>query len=403
MGEADSVGLSLLPFAVAATFGLSALALTSFPIVSPQVVEELRLTYSETGGLTAAYMFAYGLFQIPAGILGVRWGSTRVLLGSVVLMIGSALLGTFASDYAGWLLSRLLLGLGGAAVLPVSLHLLTRVLTGRRLVTGISIFVAGWGAGMTLGLLGAAEVLRAFGWRQVMLAAAGLGVVVLALLWWTLGRLGSTLHEEPAGAPEAGGLLPGLATNGRLNLISLINVAGTATVAAVPSWLPLYVTQRFAISAAEASSLLAWMGIGFVVGGWSGGALATRVGWRPVVVGSLAVSALLVAGIPAMNTEWQVVLASAILGCTSMMFPAPVQSLLPAIVPTEETAPAAAYYNTIGWAGAFAASLLFGFLVDWTGLFNVGWFWLALIPWLGVAAAYALPKHLGGHAGIGAP
>ena len=74
-----------------------------------------------------------------------------------------------------------------------------------------------------------------------------------------------------------------------------------------------------------------------------------------------------------------------------MLFPAPIQSLFPSVVSGEWTALAAAYYNTIGFIGAFAASLVFGLLVDWAGSFAIGWLWLALVPWIGVAAALSLP------------
>jgi cyanate permease len=59
-------------------------------------------------------------------------------------------------------------------------------------------------------------------------------------------------------------------------------------------------------------------------------------------------------------------------------------------VSPEWTALAARYYNTLGFVGAFAASLLFGVLVDWSGSFALGWLWLALAPVVGATAALTL-------------
>jgi len=48
-------------------------------------------------------------------------------------------------------------------VLPLGIHLLTQAMSGPRLVKGLGVFIAGWGAGMTLAMLVAAPLLRAFG------------------------------------------------------------------------------------------------------------------------------------------------------------------------------------------------------------------------------------------------
>ena len=383
--------LGPLPFAAAACFALSATMLTTFPIIAPHVVSELKLSYVGAGLITSAYMFGYGLFQIPASLLGMRLGSERGLVGATALMCAAALIGVFTGTFSGWIISRLLLGIGGAAVLPLSLDLLTRALSGARLMKGISIFVSGWGLGMTLALLGAAPLLHAYGWREVMLASVALGVPVLVLLRRSLPTSESDHIERALTARRLKRQLIDLGRNYRLNLMGLVNAAGTTTMICVPSWLPLYLTGSFNASPAEASGALSSVGLAVVFGGWSGGTLAIRMGWQPVVVGSLIVSAALVALIPLLPSAVFVVAVAVLTGWAAMLFPAPIQSLFPSVVSGEWTALAAAYYNTIGFIGAFAASLVFGLLVDWAGSFAIGWLWLALVPWIGVAAALSLP------------
>ena len=202
IAEKAQWGLIRLPIALAACFALSASMLTAFPIVSSEVASELGFTYAEIGWVGAAYMLGYGLFQLPASLLAVRFGSSRVLTGAVVLMSIGALLPCLFSSFVGWLLSRFMMGVGGASVLPLSIHLLTQAMRGRRLVRALSIFISGWGVGMTLAMLGAVPVLRIWGWRGVLLTSAALGVVVLAGLWWALGdgaRLDAPNGRGPVG------------------------------------------------------------------------------------------------------------------------------------------------------------------------------------------------------------
>src|SRR5215475_2717076 len=171
-------GLGLLPTALAACFALSSTTLIAFSVISPEVVVELHLTYGQAGLVGAAYMLGYGLFQIPVSLAGMHFGSGRVLVAATLLMMVSSLLPCLFDGLELWLAARLLAGIAAGAVLPLGLHLLTHALSGPRLVRGIGLFVAGWGIGMTVAMLGAAPLLQIAGWRQVMVATTLFGLLV---------------------------------------------------------------------------------------------------------------------------------------------------------------------------------------------------------------------------------
>jgi predicted MFS family arabinose efflux permease len=380
-----------LPVALAACFALSSTLLTSFAVLLPDIVAELGLSYGQAGMVGAAYMLGYGLFQVPLGLLATSLGAGRVLLAATLLMALSALLPCLASGFAVWLVARLLSGIAAGAVLPLGLHLLMHALSGPGLVRGIGVFVSGWGIGMTIAMLGAAPLLDMAGWRQVMMAVAAFGLLVAASLPFALPKHDAGIVRSAAQPTRISALLLELGRNRALNLMALINAAGTTTMVCIPAWLPLYLTSAFAVPPATASAQLSPIGIGVATGAWLGGALASRLGWRPVVIASFVLSCGLVALIP-MQASALVVAALAILvGFAGMLFPAPIQSLFPMVVPAAQTALAAAYYNTIGFIGAFAASLLFGFLVERSGSFTIGWLLLAIVPLAGIVSALLLP------------
>ena len=220
-------GAVRLPIALAACFALAASMLTVFPIVSPQVVSELGFNYAEIGWIGAAYMLGYGLFQFPASLLALRFGSSRVLIGAILLMSVGALLPCLSSSFAGWTLSRFMMGVGGAAVLPLSIHLLTQAMSGPALIRALSIFISGWGVGMTLAMLGSAPVLRIWGWRAVLLISAAFGVVVMAGLRWALGDDPRDRQLQPARAPwPSADRQPSYVRNFSLNMMGVVNAAG---------------------------------------------------------------------------------------------------------------------------------------------------------------------------------
>lgn len=79
-----------------------------------------------------------------------------------------------------------------------------------------------------------------------------------------------------------------------------------------------------------------------------------------------------------------------------MFFAAPTQSLFRFVIEEEWTALAAAYYNTIGFFGAFFASLLFGLLADRLANFTAGWLLLSTISLIGIVGvlSIAIPTHI---------
>lgn len=377
-----------LPWALAACFGLSAVTMTTFPLVSPEVVVQLGLNYTQTGVIAAAYMFGYGLFQVPASFLGMRLGSGRVLSVAMATMTVATLLPLFGGASL-WVASRFVLGIAGAAVLPLSIHLLTQVMTGARLVKGVGVAVSGWGSGMTLAMLGAAPLLHMAGWRAVLLAASTLGVVVTTGLSQAL----PSVDRPGKRTAKVLGPMKLLRQFGRtraLNWMGVINAAGTSIAICVSGWLPLYLSRAFGTSADEISAALSPLGVGIAFGAWAGAVLTIRWGWRRVVIASMGASCALVASIPLQTSASLIVVTAIVTGWVAMFFAAPTQSLFPLIVAEEWTALAAGYYNTIGFFAAFAASLLVGFLADHLASFTAGWLLLSLIALIGVLAAMSV-------------
>ena len=364
--------------------------MTTFPAVSPEIVSELGLSYTQTGIITAAYMLGYGLFQLPASFLGIRMGSGRVLLGATILMSLAAPLPCLTARPAVWVVSRFVLGVAGAAVLPLSVHLLTKAMTGVGLVKGLGVAISGWGIGMTLAMLGAAPLVHVVGWRAVLLAAAAIGLVVVAGLNRALPSA-SRVGDLTAGAPHPARLLGQFARNRALNGMGMINAAGTSMTICVAGWLPLYLARTFDAPTDKIAAGLSPLGIGIAFGAWVGGTLTIRWGWRPVVVVAMGSACLLVASIPLQSGVAVIVTTAIVIGWVVMFFAAPTQSLFPFVIPQEWTALAAGYYNTIGFIGAFVASLLFGFLADRLGSFTAGWLSLSALSLGGLVAALYVP------------
>ena len=192
----------VLPFA--GGYLLSYLYRTVNAVAGPVLAQELGLSSGALGLLTSAYFVAFGLAQIPLGLLLDRYGARRVestLL--IVAAIGAALFAS-ADSQTGLVVGRAVIGLGVSACLMAAFKAFSQVLPADRQAS-----LTGWimSAGSLGALVASSPVEAAIatcGWRAVFTVLAAVTVLVAAWLRLSVpdlpsampdGRLGPQLRE----------------------------------------------------------------------------------------------------------------------------------------------------------------------------------------------------------------
>ncbi len=193
---------AVLPFAGA--YFLSYLYRTANAVIGPQLRDELSLSASEIGLLTAAYFLSFAAAQLPLGVLLDRFGARRV--ESALLLVAGAGAAVFAAAHTvpGLAAGRALVGLGVSACLMGAFKAFSRLFGAERQAS-----LTGWI--MTAGMLGAITsaypmeaALRVTGWRVVF---AGLAAVTIAVAAWLFLRApdeGRPAAPEPLAAAWRG-------------------------------------------------------------------------------------------------------------------------------------------------------------------------------------------------------
>ena len=114
---------------------------------------------ADLGWLGTAFMFPHALATLPVGWLADRVDRRRVLAAGIVLWSAATLLGGLTSSYAAVLATRVLVGLGTAAVVPVATAMIGERYAGPHKAFAMAIFnlglfvggAAGFGLGGGLG------------------------------------------------------------------------------------------------------------------------------------------------------------------------------------------------------------------------------------------------------------
>ena len=163
------------------------------------IQDEMHLTNSQMGMVLMAFTLAYGLFEVPTGHLGDRYGSRGVLARIVIWWsVFTALTGA-ATGFYSLLAVRFLFGAGEAGAYPNAARVIARWFppAERGRVQGLLMSFALVGG--TVSPVAAGYLIDLWGWRWTFVAFGAVGVAwAVAFLGW--------FRDDPAAHPSVNGL-----------------------------------------------------------------------------------------------------------------------------------------------------------------------------------------------------
>lgn len=225
-------------------------------VISP-VVSDIETTFgvnTGTVGLALSGMWAmYALSQFPSGVLGDRYGETRIILAAVGGTAAASALLALSPTFVSFGLFAVVLG--GAAGLHYSVA--TTLLARQHDRTGRAIGIHVSGAPIA-GLLmppAAAAVGARYGWRTAVLLGTAAGIPVAAAFWLRVRPI------EPR-APDARirdrvrlGALSELLARPSIAYTTALSGLGAFAWQATASFLPAFLQQGYGLSQTAAGLL----------------------------------------------------------------------------------------------------------------------------------------------------
>ncbi|MUU71997.1 MULTISPECIES: MFS transporter [Pseudarthrobacter] len=271
----------------------SVTAFWAWNIVAPlgaRYTQGMGLDPTSTAVLVAMPIFVGALGRIVMGALTDRYGGrvmfTVVLLGSVPPVLLVALGGTLGS-YAVVLGAGLLLGIAGT-VFAVGIPFVSAWYEPSRRGFATGVFGAGMG-GTALAAFLTPRLVTWIGYLPTHLLIAGLLVVMGAVIWFNL-------KESPDWKRNTAPVIPklkdaaGLAVTWKLCFLYAIVFGGFVSFA---TYLPTYLRDIYQFDPTAAGTRTAGFALAAVLFRPIGGAVADKIGSKPVVLTSLAGIAVL--------------------------------------------------------------------------------------------------------------
>ena len=161
------------------------LDLTILNVALPTLATELDASTGQLQWFADAYNLVLAAALLPAGLLGDRFGRKRMLLIALSLFGAASLACSFADSSGQLIVGRALLGLGAAALIPLSMSILPVLFTPAERPRALTIWVTANSLGIPLGPIVGGWLLDHYRWGSVFLINVPvvlIGLVAIAVL-----------------------------------------------------------------------------------------------------------------------------------------------------------------------------------------------------------------------------
>ncbi len=365
------------------------ISFSAMPLLLPLIREDLQISFTQAGLLSAAATFSYALGQIPAGFLSDRYGPRRLffigLLGWSVFSVFLGLIHVF------WLavMTQLLAGAFRALLFAPGMSLLASWFPAERRATAMSLYMLGGFAGTIVLSLGGPLLSAAYGWRAAFMMMAAIGIVA-AFIYRRFAR------EKPrntAAQQLTVADVTRLFSHPIMWVCSGLQFVRFAVVTAYMVWLPSLLVVDRGLSVQYAGFIVAMAAAFTAPSNTLGGYVSDRLRNPPLVIGgALAVLACTAALLPFTHSLPLLLLLIAVNSIFLQfyfgpLFLVPVEVLGPRIAGT-----ATGFSNLFANIGGFLTAWAMGAIKDQSGSFTAGFISISVICMVGVALAMVLAR-----------
>ena len=357
--------------AFASAYFLSTLLRAITATLSPMLTMDFGLQARDLGLLVGGYFFGFSLTQLPMGHWLDQHGPKKVVLSFLCVAVLGCFAFSWASDFYGLLMARVLIGVGVSACLMAPLTGYRRWLALENQQRANSWMLMTGAFGMLASTLPVQWLLPVIGWRWIFVGLAILIVMSMALMAWQVPkwRLPEVVVEtEPA---KRVGILASYKQVWThpyfrsLTPMGFFNYGGF--VAMQTLWAGPWMVKVAGYSPLEAATGLFWLNVCMLITFWLWGLYTPALTKR-----GYSADKLMTYGVP-LNfcVQAYIIMAGADAGalhwalfCISSSFVALAQPAVGMAFPAAVAGRALSAYNLVLFLGVFVVQWGMGLMID---------------------------------------
>jgi ACS family glucarate transporter-like MFS transporter len=252
------------------------------------IADSLKISLGDMGYAAGAFVVAYGLFELPAGHWGDRYGSRGVLTRIVIWWSAFTMLTGIATGLGMLIGIRFLFGAGEAGAYPNVARVLARWFPAEQRGSAQGLVITSAQVGGAISPALAAYLIEYFGWRATFAIFGSVGLVwAAAFYYWfrdTPGEVHARNESEPSDVANAAALPPEaelhppipwslVLRSKNIWLLGLINACASFVSYMFMQWYPTYLVDARGAGAIEAGWYATLVLGGAAVGALGGGVI----------------------------------------------------------------------------------------------------------------------------------
>ncbi|HEV8673928.1 MAG TPA: MFS transporter [Methylomirabilota bacterium] len=366
------------------------------PLLEP-VMAEFGLSHAQGGFLFSIFFYGYIAMQIPAGLLGDRFGRKRVLVTGILLVAAAALLTGLARTLAVVALARLVTGLAQGLYFANDRPIIAATTPRKWLALGQGVSFSGLGLGNALGVVAGGALGEVMPWRSVFLVLAGLPLLSATLIGCFVPE---PIRERSVAAPGEAGV--GAAAVFRHRDLWLLGVAGMAPIWTqwlIGTWGPALFAEVGVRQLGRSALYASLLGVAALPGLLTVGTVSDRlfrrgIGRKAVMAAAILCMALATLAMGAIvQRQGPAWLVAVIVFVTSFFVWgawAPAYAMMAEMFPQRVMGLAYGLLNATCFLAALLAPYVTGWVKDLTGSFAGGCYLAAVLGLLAAPVAMAV-------------